>query len=276
MCCKTVRQTSCFSIDPNDLPVVEADTENFVTYKFTYNNCDMLGFNMEDPICGDYNFRMAVASALNREEITLAACGAYGIPETTGTFYGYATEFRNNDIPIIPYDLEKAKEYLAASPYNGETIELTTAISTNITASAVIQQQLSLIGIKIEIKQTDPPSMASFCSYGNNKTQMICYIAPQTLSAQSYRNLYYPSAGYNRVSYNNPEVTALLDKAPTLLDLNERKAVYYQLQELIAKDPPYLNLFWLVNEAACVKGVDGMVLSPDSYFDLRYIYKVVE
>jgi peptide/nickel transport system substrate-binding protein len=265
----------CFSIDPNDLPLLEAEPDKYTMYQFVYNNLDLMGFNMKDPICGDYNFRMAVASALDREEITLACCGDYGIPETTGTAWGYETEFRNNDIPIIPYDPEKAKEYLAASPYNGEEIELTTAIATNVIASEVIQQQLAQVGIKVKINQLDPPAMASYCSFEDNKSQMFVFIGPQTLSAFSVRNLYYPGAGYNRVSYVNDEVTAMLDNVSTIIDTNERGQAYRDLQTYIAQDPPYLNLFWLVSQAACVKGVGGMDLTADSYFDLTYIYKEI-
>ena len=261
----------CFSLDPVDMPMIEADTENYVCYKYTYNNCDLIGFNMDDPICSDWNFRMAVISALDKEEITIAACGDYGLPETEGTLYGFGTEFRNHDIPVVPYDVDKALEYLDASPYNGEEIEIATAIITNIIATEVIQEQLSRIGIKTRINQMDPPGMGAYAGYGNNQSQMIMYVGPQTLSAASYRNLYYPGAGYNRVSYNNPEVTALLDLAPTVTDVNERRDLYMHIQEIIAEDPPYFNLFWLVQMAACVKGVGGMVLPADSYFDLRYI-----
>lgn len=266
----------CFSINPNDMPTFDKDTKNFVTYRFTYNNLDMIGFNMKDPICGDLNFRLAVVSALKLNDITKAACGDYGISETSGTFWGYQTEFRKDDIPIVKYDLEAAKKYLAASPYKGETIELATAISTNITASEVVQQQLSLIGIKIKIKQMDPPAMTAYCKYGENKSQMMVYVEPQTLSAYSIRNAYYPGAAYNRFSYENPDVTKILDKVPTIADINQRKQAYQELQTLVAKNPPAFNLFWLVNEACCVKGVGGMKLWADSYFDLRYIYKVVK
>jgi len=265
----------CFSLDPVDMPLIAADTENYVCYIYTYNNCDMIGFNMEDPIVSDWNFRMAVASALDRDEITIAACSDFGIPETEGTYSGYQTEFRNHSIPIIPYDIDAAKAFLAASPYNGETLEIATAISTNIIAAEVIQQQLAKIGIKTSINVMDPPSMGAYVRFGENKSQIVVYVGPMTLSSASYRSAYYPGAAYNRVSYNNPVITEMLDKAVTMTDLNARRALYMELQEIVAEDPPYINLFWLQHMAACAKGVGGMILSSDSYFDLTYIYKTI-
>ena len=266
----------CFSLDPVDMPLIEADTVNYVCYKYTYNNCDMIGFNMADPIVSDYNFRMAVASALDRSEITVAACGDYGIPETEGTYAGYETEFRNHSIPIIPYDLDAARAYLAESPYNGEVLEIATAINTNEIASQVVQNQLAKIGIETRINTMDPPSMGAYCRYGENQSQIVVYVGPMTLSSASFRSAFYPGAAYNRVSYNNPDVAEMLDRASTIVNADQRRALYLEIQEFIAQDPPYINLFWLQHMAACVKGVGGMVLPADSFFDLTYIYKIID
>ena len=267
----------CFSIDVVDRPLIDADTENFVVYPYVQNNANGIGFNMDDPICGDWNFRMAVVSAIDREEVTLAAWGDYGIPETTGTLYGLRNEFRNDSIPIVSYDLDKAREYLAASPYNGETIELSCGLLSTIIAAEVIQQQLTRIGIRTNVVQMDPPAMGAYLRYGDNKAQMFCYVFPfQSTSAAAYRNLVYPGASLNRTSYNNPEIAEMLDKAPTVYDNNERGDLYMRMQEIFAEDPSMFNLFWLGMAASCVKGVGGMHLPYDLFFDLRYVYKIIE
>jgi len=267
----------CFSLDVADRPFIEADEENFVVYPFVQNNCNGVGFNMDDPICGDWNFRMAVISAIDRAEIALAAWGEYGMPETTGTLYGFENEFRNDSIPIVPYDLNKAKEYLAASPYNGETIEMVCGIITNIIAAEIIQQQLSKIGVKTNVTQLDPPAMGAYLRYGDNKSQIFVYVIPfQSTSAAAYRNLVYPGASLNRSSYNNPVLTEMLDRASTITDTNERRAHYMKMQEVFAEDPSMFNLLWLGMAAVCVKGVGGMHLPSDLLHDLRYVYKIID
>jgi len=265
-----------FALDPVDMPVVEADTEHFVCYKYTDNHCNMIGFNMEDPITSDLNFRMAVAHALDRDEIRLAAVGYYGFAETEGTYWGYETEFKNRGIPVIPYDPDKALEYLAASPYNGETLEITSAMMTNILAAEVVQEQLGRIGINIKINAMDIAGLGAYCRYGENQSQILVHTGMTSLSAASIRTWYYPGANRNRTSYNNPEITALLDEAITLTDINERRALYMHIQELLADDPTYINLFRREDMAACVISVGGLILIPDSYHDLRYIYKIID
>ena len=267
----------CFSIDPADLPLVEADTDRFSTFRTVYNNCHNIGFNMDHPICGNYDFRMAVISAINREEVALAACGDYGVPETEGTFCGYATEFRNSSIPIVPYDLDAAKAYLEASPYNGETLEISCAIVENITAAEVIQQQLAKIGITTTINQMDPPALGAYTRYGESQAEIFVNIGGNTGSAASLRNIFYPGGSFNAASYNNPEVNDLLDLAATQFDVNARRDTYMRIQELIAQDPPRFTLFYLVCVVSAIKGVGGMKLANDTpFFDLTYIYKIVD
>lgn len=129
----------CFSINANDYSYVESQTDKFVTYPFTTNNNSYIAFNMNDPICGDINFRKAVAHAIDREEMVASAFNGYGVVNTLGTFWGYRTEFKNTDIPIIPKDLEKAEEYLEKSKYTGETIEIVSAIPDLIKTAQIVQ-----------------------------------------------------------------------------------------------------------------------------------------
>lgn len=267
----------CFNLSEQDLPVIESQPDDYHLYTYLANNCADIGFNMKDPICGDLNFRMAVASALNREDIALGANGIYAQPETTGTFWGSGTPYRNENIPIIPYDLEKAKEYLAASPYKGEVIELVTAIPTMINASAVIQQQLSEIGININIKQTDPASLMSYASYGSTEMQMFCYVGAFGYEPYSATfGIFAPAAMQNRASYDNPEIVSILEKAVVETDQEKLQQYYYEIQELVAADIPYINLFYVKQAIAADKSVGGLVLSNDGGHDLRYMYKVIE
>ena len=267
----------CFNLSEQDLALIAAEPENYTMYEYLANNCSDIGFNMNDPICGDYNFRMAVAHALNRTDIALGAAGIYATPETTGTFWGSGTPFRNNDIPIIEYDLDKAKEYLAKSPYNGETIELITAIPTMINASAVIQQQLAEVGIKVEIKQTDPASLMSTCVYGSTDFQMYAFVGAFQFEPYSTTyGIFAPNAMQNRVTYDNPEIMAILEKAASEADTAKQQEYYYEIQELVAKDIPYLNLFYVNQAISAVKSVGGLKIINDGSHDLRYMYKLVD
>ena len=267
----------CFNLSEQDLDLIISDPDNYNVFEYLQNNASDIGFNMNDPICGDLNFRMAVASAINRADIALGAAGIYAEPETTGTFWGSSEVYRNSDIPIIPYDLEKAKEYLAASSYNGEEVELITAIPTMINASAVIQNQLAEIGINVSIKQTDPASLMATCSYGSKDYQMYAFVGAFGFEPYSATlGIFGEAAMQNRATYDNPEVQALLNEAKLETDPDKLQELYYEIQELVAQDIPYINLFNMVQVISALKSVGGLKIANDGGHDLRYMYKLAE
>ncbi len=267
----------CFNLSEQDLDLIIADPDHYQTFSYLQNNNSDIGFNMNDPICGDLNFRMAVASAINRADIALGGAGIYAEPETTGTFWGSGEPYRNSDIPIIPYDLEKAKEYLAASPYNGEEIELITAIPTMINASAVIQNQLAEIGINVVIKQTDPASLMSVCSYGSTDYQMYAFVGAFGFEPYSSTlGIFGEAAMQNRATYDNPEIQEILSKAATETDPDTLKDYYYTIQELAAADIPYINLFNMKQVISASNSIGGLIVANDGGHDLRWMYKLAE
>ena len=71
-------------------------------------------------------------------------------------------------------------------------------------------------------------------------------------------------------------MVAILEKASTETDQAKLQEYYYSIQELVAKDIPYINLFYVLQAIAADKQVGGLVLSNDAGHDLRYMYKTVE
>ena len=266
----------CLNIQPEEIPNFAADTANYTVYSKLGNLSCSLDFNMGDPITGDKNFRLAVASAIDRAEIAEVASGQYGIPETGGTVWGYATEFRNNDIPIVPYDLDKAKEYLAASTYTGGEVELISGTPNHNRAAEIIQEQLGKIGLTLRLFQTDPGTLSPYVIYDNNQAQMVHFVNPFTDTAASCRSVFYPGGASNKAAYNNPEVAALLDLAPTILDRGEREKIYRQIQELVADDLAYITTNYEVRNVVAVAAIGGIDTDPEQNHDFRGIYMTVD
>ena len=266
---------AAFSINPTDFPYLESE-DMFEFYTYTVNNCYYVAFNMNDPITGDINFRKAVASAIGYDDIVQVSRFGYAIASRDGTFWGYNTEFRNSDIERIPYDIEKAKEYLAASSYDGSEVEIVTCFSDQLLGAQALQEQLKPVGINIKIYQTDAPGISSYAVYKDNKAQMICYTGTWNTVASSVRPYYYPGGSANRASYNNPEITELLDLAPTQTDAAEREATYKKIQEIAAQDIPFVTIYNINHGIGALKGVGGMILKSGADHDLSYTYMIVE
>jgi peptide/nickel transport system substrate-binding protein len=65
------------------------------------------------------------------------------------------------------------------------------------------------------------------------------------------------SPGENDERYSNPEMDRLLEDADRTVDEAKRRAIYNRIQELEVRDVPVIFLFWLVNNNAITRNVQG-------------------
>lgn len=263
----------CVMLNGDDLAVFE-NNPKYKLYDRLDNTNISLTFNMTDPICSDLNFRMACASALDRESIALAYNGYYSLPKYSKTFWGPYQEYLNNDIPPVPEDIEKAKEYLAASAYKGETLELAATTTGHMKGAEAIAQCLAVIGIKTEVKLIEAAAVNEYFQWGNNKSQMSLQINAPGFNAAGIHNFLMPEGTANRASYNNQAVADLLNSALTETDMAQREQIYRKVQELVAEDYPYIGVYHLIGTGASLSGIFGgrVGVASDGATDLRYIF----
>lgn len=120
--------------------------------------CEIIYNVTEESPCNDVNLRKAISYAINNElmiENALHGVGsvapALGKPGLLGYNEAWGTEYE-----YYPYDVEKAKEYLAKSDYNGEDISI--MIQSNAlyrSEATVIQENLKAAGINAHIDEYD-------------------------------------------------------------------------------------------------------------------------
>lgn len=264
-----------WALAPMYVPSVE-DNPNLDYVTTTFTNTAYIGFNQLDPLMADINFRMAVAHAINREEIVLFTREGFATVPENPIFWGYRTEFRNENVPKIEYDLDKAREYLEKTSYSGQTIEILTSNPNSGAASQVVLANLADIGINIVLRQTDQAGLSTDATWGSSVTQMHIHTAEWQNVASSSRTSLYPGVSGNRANYNNPEVAALLDEALTTFDTAEREAIYMKVQEIVAEEIPYIFAYHHEQIFGIAKGVDGFVLygnSPSLDYSGMYMIK---
>ena len=73
--------------------------------------------------------------------------------------------------------------------------------------------------------------------------------------------------GANRQYYTNPRVDALIAKAGAEPDQNARKEDYAEIQQILAEDLPYINLWYFDNVMVYSKRVRGLNLNPSGNYD---------
>jgi peptide/nickel transport system substrate-binding protein len=72
--------------------------------------------------------------------------------------------------------------------------------------------------------------------------------------------------GLNRGRYASLEVDRLVDAGARETDSKRREALYEQVQRVLAKDAPYISLWWPDSVCVTQKDVTGVSLPPDGNF----------
>lgn len=142
-----------------------------------------LMMNDKSGVCADENFRKAVSAAISLDDVMYAAYpndDYYRISkglmaqENTVWFNESGSEY------LESYDVEKAKEYLKASSYNGETVRLMTteAYPTFYNATLAIESYLNAIGVKTQVDVYDWSTMVSYTVDDTMFDMYVVYYSP--------------------------------------------------------------------------------------------------
>ena len=218
--------------------------------------------------------RKAVESAINREDILELSLDGYGVIANTGAMWGYQTAYKNMDIPVVPQDLEKAKDYLAKSSYNGEKLEIAASQAYTKKTALYLQDVLTQIGINCEVHDYDDPSMAAALAYDTNDLDIIVHSGGWSPLASSIKSYVTPGSASNSAHYENEEGIELVQKAGSTQDGPEREAMYYRIQEIMAEELPYIPTQHMIFSVATPVGTGGIRYLNNSTWDFSHMYRI--
>lgn len=197
------------------------------------------------PPFDDVRVRQAMAYGLDRNkivEIVTGGSGKLANGPTPPSLWWY-----NPNVPGYPYDPEKAKQLLAEAGHaDGLSITLALPpVASYRPLSQLVQEQLKLVGIDVTIKPVSRSEWAELLMKGSiNFLPILWTQRPDPDGLVSL--LLQSTSSQNTSRFNNPELDALLAKGRAEGDLEKRKAIYWQIEELLAKELPYLNLYFPV------------------------------
>lgn len=243
-----------------------------------------IGFNMRDPLLKDPRVRQAIGFAVDREAIVqylrrgLATIASGVIPPLS---WSYA-----DDTFKFTHDPARARQLLDEAGYRdpdgpgGEPrLRLTLKTSTSEVyrvQAAVIQRDLADVGIELELRSMELATLFGDIISGNVQLYTLQWVGvtdPDMLRRVFHSREVSP-AGVNRGHYINAEVDALLDRATRSTDDAERKQLYGQVQQIVARDAPYVGLWYKTNVVVHQPSLEGVTLSPIAdYTFLRHVHR---
>ncbi len=233
-----------------------------------------LALNLRDPILKDVRVRRAIAYAIDVQPIIHyiwrdEARPAYSVLPPQHWAY-------DADVAKYPHDPARARELLDAAGYKPidgvrfhVTMKTSTEESTRLLA-AVLQQQLRDVGIALDIRTFEFATFYADISKGAYQIHSLRWIGgnqdPDIFEA-IFDSSSFPPKRSNRTFYSNPRVDALIHEGRTTLDQEKRKAIYFEIQQILAEDLPYINLWNFDNVLVHTNRVHGIELNPAGNYD---------
>ena len=213
-----------------------------------------LAMNLRDPILKDVRVRHAIAYAINVQPIIHyllrdQARPAYSVLPPQHWAY-------DADVAKYPHDPARARQILDDAgyrPVNGIRFHITMKTSTDESTrllAAVLQQQLREVGIALDIRSFEFATFFADITKGAYQIHSLRWIGGN-LDPDIFEHIFGSSSfapkRANRTFYSNPRVDELIAEGRSTVDQQKRKAIYDQIQQILAEDLPYINLWYLDN-----------------------------
>ncbi len=231
------------------------------------NSTHYLGLNTDMKPFDNPKVREAVARAIDKTKIVTLLNGR-AVP-AEGMLPPALPGFGPDD-KGYPYSPEISRKLLAEAGYpNGFTVPYWTSNSqTVLKVAQQIQQDLSQVGIKAELKPVTFPTLLSAVSrpgnapmFGGNWTQD--YPDPSNfLPTLFHSRQIKPSHAINSTFFKDALTDELLDKADRLPSEAERFAMYRKAQERIISQAPVVPLYHPKNVDLAQPWVKGYRIHP--------------
>lgn len=234
------------------------------------SNFAYIGFNLQDDITSNLLIRQAIAYALNRDDIIHYVLGNAARPASSilpPTHWAGHPE-----LPLYPYDPEKARQLLAQAGYADKTLKLNYKTSTNpvrIRLATVMQHQLKQVGIEMDLQTYDWGTFYGDIKAG--KFQMYSLMWVEVKMPDIFEYVFHshsvPPRGANRGRYINPQLDKWIDEAKLADSAEQQVQLYYEIQQQIFNDLPYVPLWYEDYVLVTQKAIKHYGLSVDGNYD---------
>ena len=231
---------------------------NFRKFKYPVFSYTYLAFNFLHPWFKDKRVRQAIAYAIDKQEIIDGVLLGLG-SKSTGPYVPDTWPY-NSEVKKYHYDPDRAKQLLAQAGWsdtdgdgiidrNGKPFEFTIISnmgnSLRLKAATIIQWRLERIGIKIDIRLLE---WATFINEFVDKKRFQAIILGWSigLDPDQYDIWHSSKTGekeLNFISYKNADIDRLLEKGRQTFNIDERKKAYFEIQEILAEEVPYVFLY---------------------------------
>ncbi len=256
-----------YLIDIEDLPILETSPDVKIE-KSMSSLIQVLSINCSNPILQDIRVRQAINHAIDKQKVLDIA---YNSGKPIGTFMDYSNAYYKDFTALYPYDPEKAMKLLAEAGVGQDTVFelfLPQNYEPHVKAGEVYQDMLTKVGLNVKIKLVDWSTWLSdvyrAAKYALTVIGHTGKLDPDgTLSGYGTKDRY--------VRWINPRAAELIGRARKVSGFENRKRLYDEVLEIMAKEVPFMYLGSSYRHTAVRKNVSDFRMTPKlDTFDFRW------
>lgn len=208
--------------------------------------------------------RQALAYAIDRQDLADKIARGAGTPGNPGILPVHHV-WCNPDVPQYAYDPERAKQMLQQEDLTDLSLTLLVGQDREVRIGELLSEQLAKVDIQLRVESVDLQSRDSRIRDGQYELALVGhggwggdpdYLRSRFLSELS--DWYTGTPGYY-----NPQVDELGQRQLSETDVNKRKELIFQLQQVLAEDVPEIPLY---------NTTGYTVYRPDKYDGWMYMF----
>jgi peptide/nickel transport system substrate-binding protein len=237
-----------------------------------------IGINLLDAALGDVRVRRALAHAIDRQAIVDHL--RRGLATPADGLIPPIARAHEPGITSYAFDPARARELLDEAGFrdpdgDGPVPRLRLALKTsniefNRLQAAVVQENLARVGVALDVRTYEFATLFADVIAGNFQLYFLQWaggaLADPDILRRAFHSSQTPPIGFNRGRFRSTEVDALLDEAATSLDPVRRQAALGQVQQVLAREVPYISLWHKTNFVIAQRSLAGLHLSPIADF----------
>lgn len=255
---------------PAQVAQMNLDSANLTVYPYQEGRVGYMMINAAR--VQNEDLRKAILYALDKKAIADAALLSSDYYDLPWSFMPPNSKFFTEDVEKYEQNLDKSKEYLAASGVQKPELNLAYSGSDSLqsTSALLVQEQLEKAGFKVTLSGIDSKALSQQMKDKNNTYDMYFGGYIMGIDPDTFASLFETGAAYNYMYYDQPEINELFAQGRKETDETKRKEIYTNIQKKIQDTacfyPLYSNKRLLV-VSKNVSGIDAAKLVPVYTFE---------
>ena len=184
----------------------------------------------------DLNVRLALKSAIDRDAMVRTILRGHGSPGNDSPITP-ANKYFFPELRPRPYDPDKARYYLRRAGLASLKVELSAADAAfkgALDTAVLFKEHAAKAGIDIHVVRETNDGYWS--NVWNKKPFTMCFWTGRPSEDWMFSEVYARGAPWNDTHWNNERFNVLLLRARSELDPENRRAMYYEMQQVVSDE----------------------------------------